>query len=93
MKVGNNIYCIKSWGTDHGYEITKGRYYRIKELYNESNPLPYFADFKLAIYIICDNGAKLLIVLDIKRRGLLYYYDYFSDRKLKLEKLNLIEND
>ena len=81
MKVGDKIYCSKSWGGGTYWTITKGKSYTISELYD------FHYKTEACIYIICDTGNKLVFMLNNSLPGVLYYNDYFSDRKLKLEKI------
>ena len=71
MKVGDKIYCSKSWGGGTYWTITKGKSYTISELYD------FHYKTEACIYIICDTGNKLVFMLNNSLPGVLYYNDYF----------------
>lgn len=99
MKIGDKLYCKKSWSSFDGcYKITKGKTYIISNVYS---PEQYKAEYYSAIHIISDSKHNLLFVIKLKQEynnvktGFLFYDKYFVTlkelRRQKLEKINIIK--
>lgn len=93
MKVGDNLYCIKSRVTgEYDFEIhTKGEMYIVTQMYGNSITITCnknILGFVSSTYIYSDNNSDLSYNEILK----IYYGTYFCDmkayRKLKLKKLN-----